>query len=73
MDLEDVDDLLSLARVTDETRLKLRRVNYRSHVVLNQITLDEASLEAELEIINKAVVQPHSLADKKVEGEFVLL
>lgn len=73
MDPEDIHELLSLVLVTDHTLVKLRRVDYQSHDVSTQVTLDEEGLKKELLIIKDTVVRPSSLEDININGGFVLL
>lgn len=73
MDSEDVHEIISLALVTDQTQVKLQRINYQSHVASTQVILGEEDLKKELPIINKTIIQPNLTKDKNIDGEFVLL
>lgn len=66
-------DFFSYVLVTDETRVRLRRVHYHNSAVSDQIVLDEESFGRELQVINKTMIQPTSLAEQSAQKEFVLL
>ncbi|KAJ4388850.1 hypothetical protein N0V93_006311 [Gnomoniopsis smithogilvyi] len=70
MESDDIQSLLPLALVTEETIINVRRVRYQSQTVSDRISLDEEGLSEELQKINRAIVGPKSFA---AEREFVLL